>query len=58
MSRGTIHPMEKMTLADVYSVYDHETYLMQKLNDFREIADIDEDSFLEFFQFCINDAED
>ena len=50
--------MQGMKLEDIYSPYDLETFLMEKLNDFREIADVDEDSFLEFFQFCINDAEE
>ncbi len=48
-----------MKLEEIYTPYDLETYHMEKFNRFREIADVtDEDEFMAFFQFMINDAQD
>ena len=49
--------MTRQTIEEVANVYDHEEYLLDKLSEFVEIAEVDFDSIQEFINFLIRDAE-
>ncbi len=47
-----MHPME------ITNPYELEEHLLDRFSEFLQIADVDEDDFHAFFQFCLNDAEE
>ena len=49
--------MTRQTINEVENVYEHEEYLLYKLSEFVEIADVDFDSIQEFINFLIRDAD-